>query len=78
MGAAPPRIRVSDLHSPLRGHGFSIYNGGTVSVRRNFANHYSVLANCAYSKSIDIATDVQLTSTPQDYLDPNGDRSVGG
>jgi hypothetical protein len=57
--------------------GFSIYNGATVSVRRNFASHYSVLANYTYSKSIDIATDVQLTSTPQDYLDPNGDRSVG-
>ena len=41
-----------------------------MSVRRNFANHYSVLANYTYSKSIDIATDVQLTSTPQDYLDP--------
>jgi len=57
--------------------GFSIYNGGIVSVRRNFANHYSVLANYTYSKSIDIATDVQLTDTPQDYLNPNGDRAVG-
>jgi hypothetical protein len=24
-----------------------------------------------------IRTDVQLAGTPQDYLDPNGDRSVG-
>jgi hypothetical protein len=56
---------------------FSIYNGAVVSVRRNFASHYSVLANYTYSKSIDIATDVQLTDTPQNYLDPNGDRSVG-
>ena len=57
--------------------GFSIYNGGIVSVRKNFGRHYSVLANYTYSKSIDISTDVQLTDTPQDYLDPNGDRAVG-
>lgn len=57
--------------------GYSIYNGAIVSVRRNFAGHYSMLANYTYSKSIDIATDVQLTDTPQNYLDPNEDRSVG-
>jgi hypothetical protein len=57
--------------------GFSIYNGGILSVRKSFARHYSVLANYTYSKSIDIATDVQLTDTPQNYLDPNGDRAVG-
>src|SRR5271163_3947107 len=56
---------------------FSIYNGGILSLRRNFANHFSVLANYTYSKSIDIATDVQLTDTPQDYLNPNLDRAVG-
>jgi hypothetical protein len=36
-----------------------------------------VLANYTYSKSIDISTDVQLTDTPQNYLNPNGDRAVG-
>ncbi len=56
---------------------FSIYNGGILSLRKNFAKHYSVLANYTYSKSIDIATDVQLTDTPQDYLNPNLDRAVG-
>jgi hypothetical protein len=71
---ADPRFGFALIATPS---GFSIYNGGIVSVRRNFASHYSVLANYTYSKSIDIATDVQLTSTPQDYLDPNGDRSVG-
>ena len=57
--------------------GYSIYHAGTLSVRKAFAEHLSVLANYTWSKSIDIATDVQLTDTPQDYLDPNGDRSVG-
>ena len=57
--------------------GYSIYNGGFLSLRKNFSRYYSVLANYTYSKSIDIASDVQLTDTPQNYLDPNGDRAVG-
>lgn len=71
---ADPRFGFALIATPT---GFSIYNGGIVSVRKNFAHHYSVLANYTYSKSIDIATDVQLTDTPQNYLDPNGDRAVG-
>ena len=71
---ADPRFGFALIATPT---GFSIYNGGIVSVRRNFASHYSVLANYTYSKSIDIGTDVQLTDTPQNYLDPAGDRAVG-
>ena len=71
---ADPNFGFALIATPT---GFSIYNGGIVSLRKNFAGHYSVLANYTYSKSIDIATDVQLTSTPQDYLNPNADRSVG-
>ena len=57
--------------------GYSIYHAGTFSVRKPFARHYSLLANYTFSKSIDLATDVQLTDTPMDYLDPNLDRAVG-
>ena len=71
---ADPRFGFALIATPS---GFSIYNSGIVSVRKAFASHYSVLANYTYSKSIDIATDVQLTDTPQNYLDPSGDRSVG-
>ena len=71
---ADPRFGFALIATPT---GFSIYNGGILSVRKNFARHYSVLANYTYSKSIDISTDVQLTDTPQNYLDPNGDRAVG-
>jgi hypothetical protein len=71
---ADPRFGFALIATPT---GFSIYNAGVVSVRRSFANHYSVLANYTWSKSIDIGTDVQLTDTPQNYLDPSGDRSVG-
>jgi Carboxypeptidase regulatory-like domain len=57
--------------------GYSNYNGGTLSLRKNFASHYGVLANYTYSKSIDLATDVQLTDTPQNYLAPDQDRALG-
>jgi len=57
--------------------GYSIYHAGTVSVRKPFAHHYSVLANYTFSKSIDIGTDVQLTDTPMDYLRPELDRGLG-
>jgi len=56
--------------------GYSIYHAGTVSVRKPFARHYSILANYTYSKSIDLATNVQLTDTPMDYLHPNLDRGL--
>ena len=71
---ADPRFGFALIATPS---GFSIYNAGILSVRKSFAQHYSVLANYTWSKSIDIATDVQLTDTPQDYLDPSADRSVG-
>jgi hypothetical protein len=71
---ADPRFGFALLATPS---GFSVYNGGIVSVRKSFASHYSVLANYTYSKSMDVATDVQLTDTPQNYLDPASDRSVG-
>jgi hypothetical protein len=56
--------------------GYSDYNAGTVSFRKNFSHYYSVLANYTFSKSIDIGTDVQLTDTPMDYLNPGLDRAV--
>ncbi len=74
FATADPRFGFALIATPS---GFSDYNGGILSLRRSFAGHYSVLANYTYSKSIDIATDVQLTDTPQDYLDPMQDRSVG-
>jgi hypothetical protein len=57
--------------------GYSDYNAGTVSLRKNFSHYYSVMANYTFSKSIDLGTDVQLTDTPMDYLNPGLDRAVG-
>ncbi len=69
-----PGFGFSLLVSPI---GFSIYHGGTVGLRKNFAQHYSLMANYTYSKSIDLATDVQLGNTPQDYLRTGLDRARG-
>jgi hypothetical protein len=56
--------------------GWSIYNSGSLSLRKDLAQHYSVLANYVYGKSIDIATENQLLDEPQDYLEPQLDRAV--
>jgi hypothetical protein len=56
--------------------GWSIYNAGNVSLRKEFAQHFSALANYVYGKSIDIATENQLQDEPQDYLAPQLDRAV--
>jgi len=57
--------------------GFSIYNAGTLSVRKAFSHHFNFLANYTYSKSIDISTTVNLPNTPENYLHPEYDRAVG-
>jgi len=57
--------------------GWSIYNAGSVGLRKEFGQNFSVLANCVYGKSIDIATENQLQDEPQDYLAPEFDRAVG-
>ena len=67
------RARRSQLRLHSRSHAdraIPIYHAGTLSVRKPFAHHYSILANYTYSKSIDISTDIQLTDTPMDYLHP--------
>lgn len=57
--------------------GWSIYNSGILSLHKDFAHHYSLLANYVYGKSIDLATEGQLQDEPQDYLQPQLDRAVG-
>ena len=57
--------------------GFSIYNAGTLSLRKAFSHHFNFLTNYTYSKSIDISTTVNLPNTPENYLHPEFDRAVG-
>jgi hypothetical protein len=73
QGAGPPFGFVL-MVNPI---GWSIYNAGTLSVRKPFSHNFSLLANYTYSKSIDISTTVSLPNTPQDYLHPYQDRGVG-
>jgi Carboxypeptidase regulatory-like domain/TonB dependent receptor len=70
---ADPNFGFALLAAPS---GYSIYNAGTLSIRKPFAHHYSILGNYTFSKSIDISTDVQLTDAPMDYLHPNLDRAL--
>lgn len=56
--------------------GWSHYDAGTISLRKNMGQHYSLMANYTYSKSIDVATENQLQDEPQDYLLPQLDRAV--
>jgi outer membrane receptor protein involved in Fe transport len=56
--------------------GFSIYHGGTLSVRKTFAHHYSLLTNYVYSKSLDISTTINLPNVPQNYLHIRQDKAI--
>jgi len=56
--------------------GWSIYHAGSLSLHKDLAQHYSVLANYVFGKSIDLATENQLQDEPQDYLAPQLDRAV--
>ena len=56
--------------------GWSLYDAGTISLRKNFGQHYSLMANYTYGKSIDVATENQLQDEPQNYLHPEYDRAV--
>lgn len=69
-----PNFGFALLVAPI---GWSIYNGGTLSLRKNFSHHYSILGNYTYSRSMDLSTDVQLSNTPYNYLNPGLDRSRG-
>jgi carboxypeptidase family protein/TonB-dependent receptor-like protein len=61
----------------VKPEGFSIYNAGTLSVRKTFSHHFDLLANYTYSKSIDISTTVNLPNTPVDFLRPSLDKAPG-
>ncbi len=56
--------------------GWSIYNAGTLTLRKEMSQHFSLVANYTYAKSIDVATENQLQDEPQDYLRPDLDRAV--
>jgi hypothetical protein len=87
LASLPPNVGAPTPGGPADPHfgfvlyvkpiGFSLYNAGTLSLRKAFSHHFDFLANYTYSKSIDIATTVNLPNTPENYLHPEFDRAVG-
>jgi carboxypeptidase family protein len=73
-GPADPNFAFVLYVKPI---GFSLYNAGTLSLRKAFSHHFNFLANYTYSKSIDISTTINLPNTPENYLHPEFDRAVG-
>ena len=57
-------------------NGNSVYHGFTANLKKRFTSHYEFLASYTYSHTIDDATDLQATLTPQDSFFPNLDRST--
>jgi hypothetical protein len=57
-------------------NGSSVYHGFTANLRKNFGNHYELLASYTWSHAIDDSTDLQSTLTPQDSYFPYVDRST--
>ena len=71
---ADPNFGFALMAAPA---GYSAYHAGTLSLRKTFGHHYGIAGNYTFSKSIDLATDVQLTDSPMDYLNPRLDRALG-
>jgi hypothetical protein len=68
-------VPFSDMDANFS-NGNSIYNGLTANLKKRFTSHYEFLASYTYSHTIDDATDLQATLTPQDSYYPNLDRST--
>ena len=62
---ADPNFGFAFLDSP---DAKSIYNAGFATLSKRFGNHYSVMANYTWSKSIDNQTTIQFATGPQNYL----------
>ncbi|MEW6735252.1 MAG: TonB-dependent receptor [Acidobacteriota bacterium] len=78
---------ISGRVDPSRGDVFefesafdSYYHGLTISINRRFSNHFGLLANYVYSKSIDNVADfsVQVTDRFANMLNPALERGLSG
>jgi hypothetical protein len=67
-------IPFSDMDANYS-NGTSDYHGLSANLRKRFSNHYEFLASYTWSHTIDDATDLQATLTPQDSYIPRADRS---
>ena len=62
---ADPNFGFAFLDSP---DAKSIYHAGFVTLNKRFRNHYGVMANYTWSKSMDNQTTIQYATGPQNYL----------
>jgi hypothetical protein len=62
---ADPNFGFAFLDSP---DAKSIYHAGFLTFNKRFHNHYGVMANYTWSKSIDNQTTIQFATGPQNYL----------
>lgn len=83
--AAPvqPPLASTDFRNPFRfqdnlydSSANSFYHGATFTVRRRFANNFSILSHYTFSKAIDEVTDFNSDFSAQNPLDLRADRAL--
>jgi hypothetical protein len=74
LGFTNNQIPFSDMVANYS-NGNSNYNAFTVNVNKRFSGHWQMLASYTWGHTIDDATDLQATLTPQDDHNPNADRA---
>jgi outer membrane receptor protein involved in Fe transport len=70
---ADPNFGFAFLDSP---EGYSIFHGGFLTFSRRFRNHFQLMANYTWSKSIDNQTTIGYPTGPQNYLRKDLERAV--
>jgi hypothetical protein len=70
---ADPNFGFAFLDSPI---GYSIYHAGFLTFNRRFRNHFQLMANYTWSKSIDNQTTIGYPTGPQNYLRIDLERAV--
>jgi hypothetical protein len=56
-------------------NGSSVYNGGTLNLRKRMKDHFEFLASYTWSHAIDDSTDLQTLLSPQNDLRPDLERA---
>jgi hypothetical protein len=70
---ADPKFGFAFLDSP---EGYSIYHGGFLTLEKRFRNHFQLMANYTWSRSIDNQTTIGYPTGPQNYLRKDLERAV--
>jgi hypothetical protein len=80
--AANPGLCFADpTHTILQNNVYSslataLYQGGILELKKQFSNHFTILANYTYSKALDESTDFNSDYSPFNATNLRADRSV--